>query len=106
LHCQAIFKKPFIERPTYYFTYLRVHSVLYFQEIDWVVRLHQPLEQALIVMMLKANGTEDCSWELLWISNQYKSLAAVKQRDEARNLYCLTSLVDYDGVELYICILK
>lgn len=57
-------------------------------------------------MVLQANGTEDCSRQLFWVANQNQSLAAVEQRDETRNLYCLTRFIDYDCVKLYIGVLN
>jgi hypothetical protein len=57
-------------------------------------------------VVLKADRTEDSGWQLLGVANQNQPLAAVKQRDETRNLDSLARLVNHHSVELDFSILE
>jgi hypothetical protein len=65
----------------------RVHSVLYFKYIDWVIALHHSFKQTLIVIEVKRDSGENSGGELIWISNQDESFAIVHQRNQVLNLY-------------------
>lgn len=83
-------------------TDILVHSVLYLEHADWILRSHESFEQTLIVVTFQAYGAEYSCWKLLWIANQNQPLARVHKRYKTGKFYCLSALINHNCVEFYL----